>query len=298
MFHRQLLPNLNLLRAFESAGRHCSFKLASEELFVTPSAISQQIKALEKQLNVILFMRTNRSLELTVIGKSYWQKIHKHIEGIYLTTSELVQTEQTGLAVSIMPAIANRIVLPKLHIFHQLHANIDLRIDVSSEYVDILKGVADVAIRFGEPPWVGLEHVKLSDIDIQVVCPKGFTALYQLDKRPENILNAPLIHMSKRPDAWARWFQNENWGSSQGKQHILDDYPTAIQAAEFLGATVALMPLEKELVTSSCLETPFPAVGPISEAVYAVYQPDNIKRESIQSFIQWIKEEVVKLSSK
>jgi len=298
MFHRQFLPNLNLLRVFEAAGRHCSFKLASEELFVTPSAVSQQIKTLEKQLDVVLFIRTNRSLELTAIGKSYWQKIHEHIEAIYLTTSELIQTEQTRLAVSIMPAIANRIVLPKLHIFHQSHTNIDLRIDVSSQYVDILKGVADVAIRFGEPPWEGLEHVKLSDIDMQVVCPLGFTALYQLDKNPDNILNAPLIHMSKRPDTWARWFQSKNRGSLQGKQHILDDYPSAIQAAEFLGATVALMPLEKELIQSNRLETPFPAVGPILEGVYAVYQSDNIKMESIHSFIQWIKAEIVKLSTK
>lgn len=298
MFHRQLLPNLNLLRVFEAAGRHCSFKLASEELFVTPSAVSQQVKTLEKQLDVILFIRNNRSLELTVIGKSYWQKIQKHIEGIYLTTLELVQTEQTGLTISIMPAIANRIVLPKLHIFHQSHANIDLRIDVSSQYVDILKGVADVAIRFGSPPWEGLEHVKLSEIDLQVVCPLGFTALYQLDKNPNNILNAPLIHMSKRPDAWARWFQSENRNSFQGKQHVLDDYPSAIQAAEFLGATIALMPLEKELIQSHRLETPFPAVGPILEAIYVVYQPDNIKIESIRSFTQWIKSEVVKFSTK
>lgn len=295
MFQRQNIPNLNLLRIFEAAGRHLSFKAAAEELFVTPSAVSQQVKALEEQLGVALFLRKNRALEFTAIGKGYWLKIHLYIEGIHQTTSELIESGQKELAVSIMPPVANRVVLPNLNSFHQRHPNINLRIDASLKNLDILKGEADVAVRFGEAPWEGLAHEKLSDVSIQVVCPPGFTEQFQLQGNPDNLKNAPLIHMSERPEVWGRWFKDFNLGAPLNKQHFFDDYPSAIQAAESLGAAIALMPLESKLVECGRLEAPFPAVGPIDESIYAVYRAGNAKDETIQIFIQWLKEELEQL---
>lgn len=298
MFKKQLLPNLNLIRVFEVAGRHLSFKLAAEELFVTPSAVSQQVKILEEQLDIALFVRKNRALEFTVMGMSYWQKIHAHIEGINQATSDIVLSGQKELSVSLMPPVANRVVLPNLNAFHQRYSNITLRIDATIRNIDLVKGEADVAVRFGEPPWEGLVHEKLCDVFVQIVCPQGFTEQYQLEGKPENLKYVPLIHMSERPDSWERLIEDGNLGELQGKQYYLDDYPSAIEAAESLGATIALMPLEKSLVKAGRLEAPFPLMGPIDEAIYAVYKPDSVKDETIQTFIQWLKSELDKLSSK
>lgn len=111
---RNDLPTLNLLRAFEAAGQHLSFKSAADQLFVTPSAISQQIHSLEDQLGVSLFIRGNGSLAFTDAGRVYWLKIHHHLNGIRKATSELA-SPQSGelLRVSMMPPVAQREVVPK-----------------------------------------------------------------------------------------------------------------------------------------------------------------------------------------
>lgn len=288
MFQRQFLPNLNLLKAFEAAGRHTSFKLAAEELFVTPSAISQQVKTLEEQLGVRLFIRKNRALELSPAGKAYWLNIHEVLSQVHQHTMSLINTYQKELKVSIMPPVASRIVLPNLASFHEENPSIDLRLDATLKYSDIKKGEADVAIRFGVPPWEGLHHEKLSDIYIQIVCPPGFSRKYKLLDNFKRLVDVPLIHMSERPGAWQKVFDELNLGESTSKQIYLDDYPSAMDAAETLGAMLALMPVESLLIDSGRLEAPFPQLGPLDEGIYAVYDADNPQLNEINCFVGWL----------
>ena len=296
MFQRQHLPNLNLLRVFEAAGRLSSFKLAAEELFVTPSAVSQQIKILEEQLGISLFIRKNRSLALTPEGKDYWQEIHWSLTAIHQKTIEISRHHQQILKISIMPPVASRVVFPNLSNFHQTYPEINLQIDASIKYADILNGEADIAIRFGSPPWQGLHHHKLCDAYIQVVCPPGYSNEFGLKKHPKNIAKVPLIHMSERPGAWERWFEETGFGQPTGKQIYLDDYPSAMEAAESLGAMLALIPIEAPLIKTGRLEAPFPALGPLDESIYAVYREGNHQQAAIESFIHWLSLEISKLS--
>ena len=297
MFQRQFLPSLNLLKAFEAAGRYLSFKLAAEELFVTPSAVSQQIKTLEEYLGIELFIRKNRAIEFTSTGEAYWHVIHKSIETIHQHTSHLILLGHQELSVSLMPPIANRVVLHNLNSFNHQYPDINLRITSSLKNVDVLKGQTDVAVRFGIPPWPGVKHEKICNLYLQVVCPPSYTIQYKLDSEPENLRKMPLIHMSERPNTWNRWFKERELDPPLGKQHFLDDYPSAIQAAESVGAMLALIPLENELIKNGRLEAPFSAFGPIEESIYAVYKADSIKIEAIETFISWLKVETNKLNN-
>ena len=130
---------------------------------------------------------------------------------------------------------------------------------------------------------------------IQVVCPPGFNERYKLDQHPENMRDVPLVTMSQSPDAWDRWFQYSGIALPQGKQHVLDNYPSAIQAAESVGAMLALMPLEKELVEAGRLEAPIPVTGPIDEAIYAVFKNETGKSKAIDVFVSWLQEEFLLL---
>lgn len=289
MQFKQDLPTLNLLKVFEIAGQHLSFKNAAEKLFVTPSAVSQQVKTLESQLGVQLFIRKNRELSFTEAGRIYWNEIHNQLNNIRDATATLRKSKtKNTLKVSLMPPVASRVVLPNLASFHEAYPDIDLRIEASLRNSDVSTQEADLAIRFGEPPWEGVLHEKMIDTYIQVVCPPGFTDQFKLKNSPKNICKAPLIHMTERPQTWPKWFEVTGFGDPIGKQYYLDDYPSAMDAAESLGAMLALMPIEEPLINSGRVEAPFPALGPLDESIYAVYHERNSDNLAIRSFIDWL----------
>jgi len=292
---RSDLPTLNLLRAFEAAGRHLSFKLAAEQLSVTPSAISQQIHTLEEQLGFSLFNRGNRSLDLTEAGLSYWQKIHHHLNGIREATAEL-QRRQSGsiVKVSIMPPVLNRVVLPNLDDFNHQYPDIELRLESTSNFANLQTGLADLAIRFGTPPWEGLLHEKLCSLSVQLICPPGFTERYDLDSNPANMLDMPLVQMTSRPDVWwHQWFSQKGLGTPTGKKVYVDDYPAAIEASEAFGAALALYPIEAPLIASGRVEAPFPPLGPTDEAIYAVYPAPQKDNAGIRAFSDWLRKQLL-----
>ena len=299
--HRDL-PTLNLLRTFEAAGQHLSFKLAAEQLCVTPSAVSQQIQLLESQLGVQLFERLNRSLRFTVAGETYWQQVSQQLNLLRDSTTQLRQQHgHRRLRVSVMPPVANRVLFPNLEDFQQRYPDIELHIETALNYTDLQQRKADVAIRFGSPPWSGLQHEKLLDVSIQLVCPPGFSARFNLPHSTSNICQMPRIEMSDRPDSWQRFFEQtglcNNTGNDAKVTHV-DDYPAAIQAAENLGAALALYPIENPLIRAGRLESPFPPLGPLSEAVYAVYAEQWQHEPAARAFISWISEQLNKLSDK
>ena len=289
MLSKQDLPTLNLLKVFEVAGQNLSFKNAAEQLCVTPSAVSQQIKTLEAQLGVQLFIRKNRELAFTEDGEKYWNAIHSQLNMMRSATAALRKSNtKNTLKVSLMPPVASRVVLPNLASFHEAYPDIDLRVEASLRNSDVSTQEADLAIRFGEPPWEGLQHEKMIDTYIQVVCPPGFTDQFKLKNSPKNICKAPLIHMTERPKTWPKWFEATGFGDPVVKQYYLDDYPSAMDAAESLGAMLALMPIEAPLINSGRVEAPFPALGPLDESIYAVYHESNKDNQAVRSFIDWL----------
>lgn len=283
------LPTLNLLVAFEAAGRHLSFKLAAEQICVSPSAVSQQIQLLESQLGVALFVRHNRALTFTPAGQIYWQKVQQQLSQLRSATAEIRQHQRSQtLRVSVMPPVARRVVFPRFHEFEEAHPGLRIHIETSLENTDLSQGQTDLAIRFGIPPWPGLRHEKLSDVAIAIICPPGFTERYHLMQSAQGLSNMPVIAMDERPEAWHRLFTDMGLAPHQGKRFHVDDYPAAIEAAETLGAALALWPLEKTLLNQGRVEVPFPPQGPIDEAVYAVYPPHKADLPGLRDFIDWI----------
>ena len=116
------LPPLIAVRYFEAAARHLSFTKAAQELHVTHSAISHQIKALEEWLGVPLFRRLNRSLMLTEAGQAYARPVRESLEKLGEASRALRAREQTGtLTVSVMPSFAAKFLVPRLGSFRRAH---------------------------------------------------------------------------------------------------------------------------------------------------------------------------------
>src|ERR1051326_8591510 len=131
------LPSLNGLRAFEAAARHLSFTLAAAELNVTQTAISHQIKRLEEELGVRLFIRQNRSLTLTQQAQEYLPGIRAAFNDLRLATDRLLRKDDDNvLTVSTLASLAAKWLLPRISDFQEKHPGIDVRITTSTALVD------------------------------------------------------------------------------------------------------------------------------------------------------------------
>ena len=291
------LSSLNLLRVFEVAGRVGSFKVAGTELHVTASAVSQQIKTLEEQLGVALFVRGTRKLSLTEAGERYWRDVHAHLRALDDNTEAIrSRYSQSILRVSSMPPIASRVVLRRLGAFHELHPEIDLRLDTSIVDAELRTDAVDLAIRFGEPPWRGCHHEKLLDLYVVPVASPELAARFDLAANPSQLALLPRIQMVRRPDAWSRFFAAAGIAPQSPEREVfVDDYPAALEAAETIGVALALDPLERPLLDTKRVVALAPRLGPLPEAVYAVMLPETRNVATVRAFVDWLRSELAAL---
>lgn len=289
---------LNFLRAFDCAGKHLSFKLAAEELHVSPPAVSHQIKALEERLGVQLFLRNNRELSFTGAGETYWKQVHDSLAQLDAHTQALRQGySQTRLLVSVIPSLASSLIIPNLATFQREHPLVTLHIDSSIKNISIEEGQADLVIRFGKGDWPNLTSEKLLDLYMQPIYPKSFATRYDFSDS-ESTSRVPLIHNNASPDAWHRWSQASDMDISKpDREYHFSDYPATIEAAKTLGGALAVMPIENELIHRGAVIAPFPRWGPIEEKVYAVFRPADSNNPLIAQFICWVKTLLATLDS-
>ena len=146
------LPPLNGLRAFEVAARHLNFRLAAEELGVTQGAVAQQVRGLEAQLGLQLFLRQNRSLALTEAGRSYSSNIRRAFE-LIADATQVLRPEPAHLTISVTPTFATKWLIPRLPDFTAAHPDIDLRIMASDRIANFQTDAVDLAVRYGRPPF-------------------------------------------------------------------------------------------------------------------------------------------------
>src|SRR5260221_13666954 len=151
------LPSLNGLRAFEAAARHLSFTHAASELNVTQTAISHQIRRLEQELGIRLFVRQNRTLALTPEARDYLPGVRAAFNDLRLATHRLLRRDNDHvLTVSTLASLAAKWLLPRLSAFQEAHPGIDVRITTSASLVDFHRDNVDAGIRYGRGQWPGV----------------------------------------------------------------------------------------------------------------------------------------------
>ena len=240
----RVLPSLNSIRTFETVARYSSFTRAAEELNVTQSAASRLVKSLEDYLQVPLFIRRSRRIELTDEGRFYEHLVRDALDRIEAGTIELISTHEGSgtLSIGMLPTFGTRWLIPRLPMFQQAHPEITLNIVSSDGDLDFLKERIDVAIRFGHGNWPDAIIDPLMSEEIIVVCsPRLMEGEHPL-LTYRDLQHHPLIRHSTRPNSWEHWFrsvgapyQEQKWGPS------LEHFFMIIQAA-VAGLGVALLP--------------------------------------------------------
>lgn len=293
------IPPLKAVWYFESAARHLSFSKAAEELNVTHSAISHQIKALEEWVGQPLFERGARSLKLTEAGATFLSPVRSAFQQLAQAGQDVRQATRGGpLTVSVLPSLASKWLVPRLYDFRDRHPEIDVRISATERLEQIGQGDIDVAIRYGRGAWPDLAAELLLRDDLFPICsPKLLTCEKPL-KEPKDIANFTLLSDNDwRParfDFWHRWIEKAGIAELELKAGITFNFSNLmIQAAtEGLGIALGNTMLAGDDLKAGRLVRPFDLSVQLDTGYYVVYARGALKRPKVKAFRDWLIEQI------
>ena len=285
------LPPLNAVRAFEAAARHLSFTHAAEELNVTQAAVSHQVKALEQRLNVTLFRRLSRGLQLTDAGELYLQELKDILDRLELATERLKVREGAGLlTVSTGTSFAAKWLVPRLHRFRERRPDIDVRVSADDRLTDFARENVDVAIRYGRGNYPGLRVTKLlTDVVIPVCSP----ALQQGDhplSTPEDLAHHTLLHDTGVVEDWPSWLRAAGMTAIDASRGPWFSHSSILIDAAVAGAGVGLARRSMVMgdLRSGRLVQPF-AISLPAEMAYWVVSPEaSADKPKVADFRAWL----------
>jgi LysR family glycine cleavage system transcriptional activator len=284
-----MLPSLTGLRAFEAAARHMSFTRAAAELNVTQTAISHQIKRLEEQLGIPLFVRGNRALALTRAAQDYLPQVRSAFEDLRHATARLQRPENDGvLTVSTTASLATKWLVSRVAAFQDANPGVEIRITTSAHLVDFRREEVDLAVRFGRGVWPGLRADWLMAEDLFPVCSPALAAEV---RRPEDLAEQTLLHTTVSREDWQLWLTAAGLPLSIAARRglMFDQGFMAVQAAvDGLGVALGRTHLVEADVAAGRLVAPFEIVLP-QDAGYYVVAPEAAARTArIARFRDWL----------
>jgi LysR family transcriptional regulator, glycine cleavage system transcriptional activator len=291
------LPSLNGLRAFEAAARHLSFTRAASELNVTQTAISHQIKRLEDELGIRLFVRNNRSLALTPQARDYLPLVRAAFDDLRLATERLVRKDNGKvLTVSTIASLAAKWLLPRLATFQETHPDIDVRITTSTSLVDFENGDVDAALRYGRGHWPGVRADWLMADELFPVCSPALLQSSKPLRCPQDLAHHTLLHTSGGyDDDWRLWLTAAGLPAAISKQSGLsfDLIFMTIQAAiDGFGIALGRTSYVQDDIARGRLVVPFKIALPADAGFYLVSPEGRTDPPKLRAFRQWVKASV------
>jgi len=291
------MPALDLLVGFEAAARHLSFTKAGEELYLTQSAVSRQIKDLEDQLGVPLFQRRHRALSLTEAGQQFYAVAAQVITTMRAATERL--RSQAGkrrpLSVTTTASFAALWLIPRLAGFTRDHPQVDVRITAETKVQDLERDGLDLAIRHGPAALAGPNAIRLFGEQVFPVCSPKLLKKTPL-KKPEDLKNHVLLQYHD-PDVRHPWL---HWNTWLEVARVADLRPAGrlsfsgyeqIIPAAVAGHGVALgrSPLVKDLIDARELVAPFKDKADPARAYFVVVAKQSAQRPEVVEFVSWLK---------
>jgi len=287
------LPSLNGLRAFEAAARHLSFTAAAAELNVTQTAISHQIKRLEEELGIALFIRQNRALALTPQGRDYLPGIRAAFNDLRLATDRLRRTDNDRvLTVSTLASMASKWLLPRLPAFQAAHPEIDVHITTSTKMVDFKSGDVDAAIRYGRGRWPGLRADWLTADQLFPVCSPALLTGDTPLQTPADLAHYTLLHSSAGyDDDWRLWLTAAGLPADISRQPGLsfDMIFMTLQAAiDGHGVAIGRTTYVEGDLAKGRLVKPFQISLPADAGFYLVAPESAAQTPKLAAFRDWL----------
>ncbi|MEJ0020052.1 MAG: LysR substrate-binding domain-containing protein [Acetobacteraceae bacterium] len=285
------LPPLNLFRTFHEAARHRSFRDAAALLCITPSAVSQQIQRLEDLLGVKLFRRLPRRIELTRQGASLATAAGEAI-AMLQAACEQIAIQDSMLRVDVAPGLGSSWLVSRLPGFRAEHPDVTIMLQASNEPVDFTRQDVDLAIRWGDGRWPGVQATRLAHDAVFPVCSPGFRerhGLHGLKDLPA-LRQVTQLHVTAQGNTWSDWLATAGHGSIvfRDVQHFSDATLMLKAAMHGHGICLASYLLVEQELRSKQLVRPFDLDLELSEGYFVLTNPRRGDQPAIGWFRDWL----------
>jgi DNA-binding transcriptional LysR family regulator len=299
MRKRQPLPSLDLLKGFEAVARHLSFTKAADELCVTQSAVSRQIRTLEDHMGARLFERRTRAIVLTDTGRRYYEALQPVFRGLEQATQKAMTGGATRrLRVTATLSFASLWLVPRLAQFQERHPGIHVHVVADNAMRDLARDHIDVAIRYAARESTGAGAMKLFEEKLMPVCSPALLARRAI-RGVEDLAHHTLLHFTELDGrapwlTWNGWFESMKHPEVDGKGAVyFSHYDQVVNAAQ-AGQGVALgrVPTIDMLLGEGKLVA---ALGrrngalTIRERAYWIMRGENSTANAdAQAFVDWL----------
>ena len=285
------LPPLNAVRAFEAVGRLGSVKLAAQELFVTPGAVSRQLAMLEEFVGVALFVRSHRRVALTDSGKSYFDSVSEGLLKVRNATEEIKASKgRDRLRLWCSMTFGVRWLVPRLPVFRAAHPTRDLVFATSLGPIEFGANATDVAIRIGRGDWPGCVTHRLLGIDLIPVCSPSLLSSHGPLLHAQDLANVTLLQSAARPNYWRMWLAEAGVSGVDADRGITFDSVSLAYQMAIDGAGVAMgqLALVRGDIAAGRLVAPFDLCVDSGQAFYLIY-PNRLDSDPfVASLRDWL----------
>lgn len=283
------LPPLVAVRAFEAGARHLSFTRAADELCVTQTAISHQVRQLETWLGVRLFERAGHALRLTGAGRTYLAEVGEVLDRLAAVTETVRGRRDGPLRITVLPSFAACWLVPRLGRFRALHPDIELKLTSSPETSAFTEDRFDLGIRSGLGRWPGLKADLIAQEMLSPVCSPAIAAGLPSPCSPPDLLASHLLHDTPK-DAWSRWFRHAGQPEAAlAAGHAFDDHGHLLQAAaEGQGMALGKLFLAEHALREGRLVRPVDLILPNDYSYWLVYPRTVAGRLDVGRFRNWL----------
>jgi LysR family transcriptional regulator, glycine cleavage system transcriptional activator len=282
-----VLPPMHTLRTFEAVGRLRHFARAAEELHLTASAVSHQIRAIESFCAVKLLQRNRHEVVLTPAGEKLMAVERRSLEEVSATVSALRARDASRLAITVPPSLASRWLMPRLGAFLAAHAQIDFSLHASAQLSDLDADSFDLAIRYGSGRWKGLHARRLFGEQLFAVASPAYVAERGL-RGTAQLKRGVLLRDDFR--SWPWWFEQTGVdGSGCALGAGFDDSALLLQAAEAgQGVALARSLLVEDALTDGRLVRIGRAAVDAPESYYLVASTRQPESAAVEAFRHWL----------
>jgi len=293
MLMDSLLTNeiqLNWLRTFEAAGKHLSFTIAAKELNMSQSAVSQQIHLLEHHVQQQLFIRANRSIQLTDVGRAFLPLVGDTLRQLNSGSAQIFsQSNEAIVDVSINSTFAVLWLATHLSKFNELNPHIMIRQLGSNWPTDYVTSTAELEVRYGSGNWAGFDSFALVKGELRPYCSKSIVDKIE---SPADLEDFILLDVMGTPSGWEHWLKSKKLSFDRSYQYqLMDSHVTAVVMAAN-GAGVCLMydELMAQGVLADQLVPPFVDRVETKGSYYLCHRSDRRLSDASRIFKHWLLE--------
>lgn len=289
---RRYIPSSTALKCFEASVRHLSFTRAAQELHLTQSAVSRQIRNLEEFLSRDLFIRLNKRLVLTSTGAAYYKEVVPLLDSMENASLRMLhrEDEKTTLTISALPTFASYWLMPKLAAFEKAHPRFQIKIRSLDDAAKIDPESIDIILHYGGDHWPrAVSHHLLSERVVAVCAPSLLQGRNLAKLTAKDVVDFPMLHLSSRINAWPDWMAAQQLESGSFAGPSFAHFHMLLEAAKH-GMGIAIMPtiIAGQALQAGDLVAPFGESVETPHEYLLSYPADKADLEQVVTFRDWL----------